>query len=55
MTFNQWLVAADDACLSIAGVSLHDLSDGSSRDAFDDGCPPSVYAEDLLEENGWEG
>lgn len=51
--FEVWYKKADMVCYELAGVSIDDLADGPSRDAFDDGATPAEYARELLENEGF--
>jgi len=48
MTFEQWLQELDLLCWSNYGMSLYDLPDMETRDAFDDGLSPLVFFHDEL-------
>ena len=53
MSYGEWMKQADRHCAAISGVSINDLADGASRDAFDDGVSPEDYAEELLANEGF--
>ena len=53
ITFDDWMDQADNECLSISGCSIHDLPDGNSYDAWNDGATPLDYVTMLLEEEGF--
>jgi len=52
-TYKQWLQLADSHVQRLAGVSIHDLPDGNSHDAWSDEVPPSEYAEERLLDGGF--
>lgn len=52
-TYEQWYAQADRECLAISGLSINDLADGPSYDAFEDGASPQEYALDLLGDEGF--
>lgn len=48
--FRNWLREIDDLCLAKLGVSLDDLPDLLTRDAFEAGTTPEeFFAEDVVE------
>ena len=53
-TYDEWMAAVDAAVRKIADVSVHDLPDWNSRDAYDDGVTPQEAAEDVLDQEGWD-
>ena len=55
LTFAAWLAKANAACVSISGVSLDDLPDANTYDAWHDGEDPAEFARDVLEEEGFSG
>lgn len=53
MTFHQWLVAADAACVEICGLFRDDLCDWDWYDCWkNDQCPRDAVL-DLLEYEGY--
>ena len=52
-TYEEWLTAVDVVMLANHAVSLDDLPDWLSRDAFDAGLTPLEGADACLEEIGW--
>lgn len=54
LTYKTWLKAANRACQRISGVTLDDLPDGNSWDAWHGGESSDDYARDTLEEEGYE-
>ena len=52
-TFAAWYAAANKVCSGISGLTLDDLADGPSWDAWNDGVPPREYAEELLSNEGF--
>lgn len=53
LTFSQWWNQADDYCANLTGISLSDLADGPSWDAWHDDQTPQEYADELLTAEGW--
>ena len=51
--FREWFAVADAECVRMSGLSIDDLPDGNSYDAFDGGVSPRSYAHDLLVEEGF--
>jgi len=43
MTFKEWLTEVDLLCWSNYGISLYDLPDLETRDAFDGGLKPLEF------------
>jgi len=54
LTFEQWMKAADLACMAKAGLSLLDLPDVPFRDFYEDEMAPADAADEALVEAGWE-
>ncbi len=48
MTFENWLQELDLLCWTNYGMSIHDLPDMETRDAFDDGISPLQFFHDEL-------
>jgi hypothetical protein len=44
MTFDEWMIAVDNACLSLCGMSVHDLPDVCFSDMWEDDCTPRQAA-----------
>lgn len=43
MTFDQWMHEVDRLCLSLYGISIHDLPDMCFRDAYNAGASPMAF------------
>ena len=54
-SYDDWMEAVDQAVMREVGLSVHDLADGMSRDAWIDEVDPIDYARDLLAAEGWQG
>jgi hypothetical protein len=54
-TYGQFMVLCDEYCLDHAGVSIEDLADGCSRDAWKDSVDPEEYAGGRLGAEGFPG
>lgn len=50
MTYEQWVAKVDQVLTSRIGLSMDDLPDWLSRDAFEDGLSPEEGADICLEE-----
>lgn len=50
MTYEQWVAKVDQVLTSRVGLSMDDLPDWLSRDAFEDGLSPEEGADICLEE-----
>ena len=50
MTYEQWVAKVDQVLTSRIGISMDDLPDWLSRDAFEDGLSPEEGADICLEE-----
>ena len=50
MTYEQWVAKVDQVLASRIGLSMDDLPDWLSRDAFEDGLSPEEGADICLEE-----
>ncbi len=48
MTYEQWMKAVDQEVYKIAGVSVHDLGDFLSRDAYNEDASPEEGAQEAL-------
>jgi hypothetical protein len=53
MTYKDWLKAVDVVVTNWVGVSLDDLPDWLSRDAYEDGLDPEEGAEEALVQIGF--
>lgn len=51
--FDEWYAACDAFCMSLAGVGIEDLSDGPSRDAYNDETTVREYVYNRLDEDGF--
>ena len=50
MTYEQWVAKVDQVLANRIGLSMDDLPDWLSRDAFEDGLSPEEGADICLEE-----
>jgi hypothetical protein len=50
MTYNQWVKEVDRLIIQQVGLSMHDLPDWLSRDAYEDNISPEEAAQMCLEE-----
>lgn len=48
MSFEDWLQELDLLCFCNYGMSIHDLPDMETRDAFEDGISPLQFFHDEL-------
>jgi hypothetical protein len=55
LTYATWLAKANKRIETAIGLSLDDLPDGNTRAAWEDGEDPVVYADGVLEDEGFEG
>ena len=53
LTIDQWYANANRICVKIAGLSLDDLADGPSSDAWADGVSPREYVYTILNDEGF--
>jgi hypothetical protein len=51
--FRAWLKEADEVCVDIAGVGIHDIADQPFRDWFADGLSPEEAVQLALEDEGF--
>lgn len=52
MSYNDWLKQVDREVRKLVNVSLYDLQDWLSRDAYDAGVSPSDAAVEAIENDG---
>ena len=52
LTYEQWFATADRLCVEGYGLSINDLPDGPSWDAWEDGEDPASYLAELLANEG---
>lgn len=53
LTFAQWLDRANHACRQISGLTLNDLPDSNTYDAWSDGESPRDHAIQVLTDEGF--
>lgn len=53
-TFDDWEHEANAACIQLSGLSIHDLPDGPSYDAWEACESPEEYAIELLAAEGFD-
>ena len=54
-TFAQWYARANDYCSRRCGLTLDDLADGPSWDAWADETDYRTYVQDILTSEGFPG
>jgi hypothetical protein len=53
LTFDQWYALANGICANISGLTLDDLADGPSWDAWNDEVDARTYVQDILTSEGF--
>jgi hypothetical protein len=53
MTYDEWLKEVDSFVADWTGISLEEMPDWLSRDAFNDGLSPDEAAEEALTQIGY--
>jgi hypothetical protein len=54
LTYSEWMKRANKRVSDKIGLSLDDLPDGLSNDAWSEGEEPEDYADNKLEEEGYD-
>lgn len=49
MSYKDWMGEVDGMCNDLLGVSLYDLPDMPTRDAYDNGTTPEKFFEEVQE------